>query len=182
MREGLIGDIRRGESHSLVPWGEAGIGKTALLEYLVESADLDRPTDRGVESEMDHHRVPAYHVAAQLARRRPASPTRSAWLQQRQRGCLQAQPCAGLVPRDTVASACLGRLARSSPNSSARRCAQRRGHAGEPVDQLADFGQPRAKVGVADFDRHPRVLQRDEFGVGARDRSNAVLDEAPDAG
>ncbi len=47
---------------------------------------------------------------------------------------------------------------------------------------VLDFGQPRAKLGVADFDRHPRVLQRDELGVGARDRSNAVLDEAPDAG
>ena len=36
--DGLTRDIRRGESRSLVLSGEAGIGKTALLEYLVESA------------------------------------------------------------------------------------------------------------------------------------------------
>ena len=36
--DGLIDDVRRGESRSLVLRGEAGIGKTALLEYLVESA------------------------------------------------------------------------------------------------------------------------------------------------
>ena len=115
MREGLIGDIRRGESQSLVLWCEAGIRKTALLEYLVESAaDLTVLRTAGVESEMDHHHVPAYHVAALLARRRPANPTRSAWLQQRQRGCLQPQPCSGPVPRGTLAPACLGRLAAAS--------------------------------------------------------------------
>ena len=34
----LVDDVRRGESRSLVLRGEAGIGKTALLRYLVESA------------------------------------------------------------------------------------------------------------------------------------------------
>ena len=34
----LLSAIRRGESRSLVLRGEAGIGKTALLDYLVESA------------------------------------------------------------------------------------------------------------------------------------------------
>ena len=36
--DGLIDDIPRGQSRSLVLRGEAGIGKTALLKYLVESA------------------------------------------------------------------------------------------------------------------------------------------------
>src|SRR5215207_8994573 len=54
MLDGLIGDIRRGESRSLVLRGEAGIGKTALLKYLVESAsDLRVAPAVGVESDME---------------------------------------------------------------------------------------------------------------------------------
>jgi predicted ATPase len=34
----LIDDVRRGESRSLVLRGEAGIGRSALLEHLVASA------------------------------------------------------------------------------------------------------------------------------------------------
>jgi DNA-binding CsgD family transcriptional regulator len=50
----LVGDIRRAKSRSVVLRGEAGIGKTALLEYLVESAaDLTVMRATGVESEME---------------------------------------------------------------------------------------------------------------------------------
>src|SRR3954467_7497557 len=50
----LVDAIRRGEGRSLVVRGEAGIGKTALLEYLVRSAsDLTVLRAVGVESEME---------------------------------------------------------------------------------------------------------------------------------
>ena len=54
MLDGLIDDVRGGRSRSLVLRGEAGIGKTALLEYLVESAsELTVVRAVGVESEME---------------------------------------------------------------------------------------------------------------------------------
>ena len=50
----LVSAIRRGESRSLLVRGEAGIGKTALLEYLISSAsDLNVVRAVGVESEME---------------------------------------------------------------------------------------------------------------------------------
>jgi hypothetical protein len=52
--DGLIRDVRRGESRCLVLRGEAGIGKTALLEYLTATApDLTVLRAAGVESEME---------------------------------------------------------------------------------------------------------------------------------
>jgi len=52
--DALLDDIRRGESRSFVLTGEPGIGKTALLEYLVESAsDMTVVHAAGVECEME---------------------------------------------------------------------------------------------------------------------------------
>src|SRR3954470_4442238 len=52
--DGLVSAIRRGESRSLVLRGEAGIGKTALLEYLVASApDATVVRAVGVQSDME---------------------------------------------------------------------------------------------------------------------------------
>ena len=52
--DGLVADVRQGESRSLVLRGEAGIGKTALLEYLIESASgMTVLRAVGVESEME---------------------------------------------------------------------------------------------------------------------------------
>src|SRR3954453_18295594 len=50
----LVAAIRRGESQSLVLRGEAGIGKTALLEYLIASVpDLTVVRAVGVQSDME---------------------------------------------------------------------------------------------------------------------------------
>jgi predicted ATPase len=50
----LIAGLRRGEGRSLVLRGEPGIGKTALLEYLVKSAsEVTVVRVVGVESEME---------------------------------------------------------------------------------------------------------------------------------
>ncbi|MFC6157305.1 ATP-binding protein [Kribbella jiaozuonensis] len=50
----LLGDVRNGGSQVLVVRGEAGVGKTALLNYATESAhDLQLLRAVGVESEME---------------------------------------------------------------------------------------------------------------------------------
>jgi DNA-binding CsgD family transcriptional regulator len=63
----MVGDIRRGESRSLVLRGEAGIGKTALLEYLIESAPgLAIVRAVGVESEMELAYASLHQLCASL--------------------------------------------------------------------------------------------------------------------
>jgi AAA ATPase domain len=73
----LIEDIRRGESRSLVLRGEPGIGKTALVEYLVESAaDLHVARAVGVESEMELAYASSHQLCAPLSTGGRTSPAR----------------------------------------------------------------------------------------------------------
>jgi len=52
--DGMIAAVREGESRTLVVRGEAGVGKTALLDYLLERAsDCRIVRAAGVESEME---------------------------------------------------------------------------------------------------------------------------------
>ena len=54
MLDALLADVHRGESRSLVLRGAAGVGKTALLEYLIASApELSVVRAVGAESEME---------------------------------------------------------------------------------------------------------------------------------
>ena len=54
MLDALVAAVRRGESRSLVLRGGPGVGKTALLEYLIASApELSVVRAVGVESEME---------------------------------------------------------------------------------------------------------------------------------
>jgi len=71
----LVSAIRRGESRSLVLRGEAGIGKTALLEYLVASAaELTVLRAVGVESEMELAYAGLQQLCAPLLDRRGRLP------------------------------------------------------------------------------------------------------------
>ena len=52
--DGLLGDLRSGRGHALVVRGEAGVGKSALLEYAAGAASEMRVARAaGVESEME---------------------------------------------------------------------------------------------------------------------------------
>jgi DNA-binding CsgD family transcriptional regulator len=71
----LLDDVRRGESRSLVLRGEAGIGKTALLHYLVETAsDLTVHRAVGVESEMELAFASLHQLCGPMLDRLPALP------------------------------------------------------------------------------------------------------------
>ena len=65
--DAFLADIRRGVSRSLVLWGEAGIGKTALLRYLIDSAaDVSVTQAMGVESEMELAFASLHQLCASL--------------------------------------------------------------------------------------------------------------------
>jgi DNA-binding CsgD family transcriptional regulator len=73
--DGLVDAVRRGESRSLVLRGEAGIGKSALLRHLVESApDLAVRRAVGVESEMELAFASLHQLCGPMLDRLPALP------------------------------------------------------------------------------------------------------------
>ncbi|MGZ4200893.1 MAG: AAA family ATPase [Thermoleophilaceae bacterium] len=73
--DALLEDVRRGESRSLVLRGEAGIGKTALLQYLIGSApDLTVGRAVGVESEMELPFASLHQLCAPMLDRLPKLP------------------------------------------------------------------------------------------------------------
>ena len=71
----LVSAIRRGDSRSLVLRGEAGIGKTALLDYLIASAsDLTVVRAVGVESDVELGFAGLHQLCAPLLDRLPDLP------------------------------------------------------------------------------------------------------------
>src|SRR4051812_24991405 len=65
--DGLLDDARAGRSGVLVLRGEAGIGKTALLEHAIESAaDFRLLRTVGVESEMELAFAALHHSCAPI--------------------------------------------------------------------------------------------------------------------
>src|SRR4051812_15869790 len=71
----LVAAIRRGESQSLVLRGEAGIGKTALLEYLIASApDATIVRAVGVQSDMELAYAALHQLCGPLLDRLQALP------------------------------------------------------------------------------------------------------------
>jgi DNA-binding CsgD family transcriptional regulator len=77
--EGLLEVVRGGESRALVLLGEPGIGKTALLEHLVErAADCHVISVSGVQSEMELAFAALHQLCAPLLDRLAAVPARQA--------------------------------------------------------------------------------------------------------
>src|SRR3954467_13276208 len=74
--DSLVLAVRQSDSRSLLLRGEAGIGKTALLEYLVESAAADVTVARavGVESEMELPFASLHQLCAPMLDRRDRLP------------------------------------------------------------------------------------------------------------
>src|SRR4051812_40421219 len=73
--DGLIAAIQHSESRSLMLRGEAGIGKTALLEYLIESASgVTVARAEGVESEMELPFAGLHQLCAPMLDRRDRLP------------------------------------------------------------------------------------------------------------
>jgi hypothetical protein len=73
--DALVGAVRGGEGRSLVLRGEAGIGKTALLEHLVASAsDLTVARAAGVQSEIELAYASLHQLGGPMLDRLPRLP------------------------------------------------------------------------------------------------------------
>src|SRR3954451_2741253 len=73
--DGLIAAIQHSESRSLMLRGEAGIGKTALLDYLIDSASgVTVARAEGVESEMELPFASLHQLCAPMLDRRDRLP------------------------------------------------------------------------------------------------------------
>src|ERR1044071_9948521 len=76
--DGLLGDLRSGRGRALVMRGEAGVGKSALLEYAAgAAADMRVARAAGVESEMEPAFAGLHQLCASLLdrlERRPGAP------------------------------------------------------------------------------------------------------------
>jgi len=75
---GLLGDLRSGRGRALTVRGEAGVGKSALLEYLVAAAaDMRVARAAGAESEMELAFAGLHQLCAPLldvdANKRPST-------------------------------------------------------------------------------------------------------------
>jgi hypothetical protein len=77
--DGLLGDVRSGRGRALVVRGEAGVGKSALLEYAAEAAaDMRVARAAGAESEMELAFAGLHLLCAPLLDRLERLPGRSA--------------------------------------------------------------------------------------------------------
>ena len=75
----LLEAVRAGGSRALVVRGEPGVGKTALLEYLVERAPGCRVARAaGVQSEMELAFAGLHQLCAPMLDRRRAAPPSAA--------------------------------------------------------------------------------------------------------
>ena len=92
----LVASVRAGPSRALVLRGEAGVGKSALLEYLVEHASGCRVARAaGVESEMELAFAGLQQLCGPFADRLERLPARNATRAAPPSVCVAATPRTG---------------------------------------------------------------------------------------
>ena len=96
--DGLLEELRAGNSSVLVLRGEAGVGKTALLEYLLDHAAGCRVARAaGVESEMELAYAGLHQLCAPILERLERLPAPQRDALRRRSGCGRAAPDRFLV-------------------------------------------------------------------------------------